>query len=70
MPRLLALGEERIAALAHSSAKRMCRCCCGRRALPRANASAVHEGRVEMAIVARTREDVGSDLRRVSHHRR
>ena len=53
MLRLLALGEQDVAALEDHSAERVCRSCCSWRTLPSADAAAVDERRVRMPIVAR-----------------
>ena len=68
MLRLLALGEESIATLAHDCAEGVCRRSGSWRTLPRADTTAVDEGCVDVSIVARTREDIGRDLRGVPHH--
>ena len=62
---LLALGEESVAALADHSAEGMRGRCCGRRALPRADASTVDICGKLVPVVAGTLEDVGSYLRGV-----
>ena len=59
MFRLLALGEEGVAALANDSAKGMHSRCSGRRALPRADASTVYICGELVPVVAGTLEDVG-----------
>ena len=65
---LLALRKERVAPLADYGAEGMRRIGDGWRTLPCRDATCVHEGRVEVTIMTRAREDVGRDLCSVSHH--